>query len=183
MKDEVPFNPVLIPTMTLPVNEPPAAPAEPTTTRRRTRPRPVLPRASRNGSLRRALTVPASEPSPAQPEVESPRRKASSRRSARTTWTRRALDPKRSALRFARKVTRKAKVSWKRVKAGITSRLANLDQAKLKQVLIGCGVAAAVATAVVLVAKLTPLIVAMLALLGLGAVLQMWGRLRTLHPA
>jgi hypothetical protein len=183
MKDEVPFNPVLIPTMTLPVNEPPAAPTEPKTARPKTKPRPVLPRASRNGTLRRALTIPASEPSPAQPEAESPRRKASSRRSARTVRTRWALDPKRSALRFARKVTRKAKVSWKRVKAGITARLANLDQTKLKKVLIGCGVAAAVATAIVVVAKLTPLIVALLALLGLGAVLQMWGRLRTLQPA
>ena len=183
MKDETPFNPIVIPDLNLSSGEPPAAPAEPTPARRKTKPRPVLPRTSRNVALRRALTVPASEPRPAQTEVELPRRKASSRRSARTTWTRRALDPKRSALRFARKVTRKAKVSWKRVKAGITARLAHLDQARLKKVLIGCGVAAAVATAIVVVAKLTPLIVAMLALLGLGAVLQMWGRLCTLHPA
>ena len=104
-------------------------------------------------------------------------------RASRNGTLRRALHPKRSALRFARKVTREAKVSWKRVKAGITARLAHLDQAKLKKVLVACGVAAAVATAIVVVAKLTPLIVAMLALLGLGAVTQMWGRLRTLQPA
>jgi hypothetical protein len=147
MKQETPFNPIVIPDLNLPSGEPPAAPAKPKPARRRSVARTVLPRASRNGT------------------------------------TRRALDPKRSALRFARKVTRKAKVSWKRIKGGITARLAHLDQAKLKQVLIGCGVAAAVATAIVLVAKLTPLIVAMLALLGLGAVMQMWSRLRTLQPA
>ena len=138
MKDEVPFNPVLLPDMSLPVNDTP----------------------------------------PVQPEVKSPRRKAAPRKSPGTTKTRRALDPKRSAIRFARKISRKTKASWKRIKGGISARLANLDRQQLKKVLLACGIAAAAVAAILLLVKLTPLIIALLAVLGLGVVLQLWERLR-----
>lgn len=138
MKEETPFNPIVIPDLAIPPSEPKIVKLETNGTRRKTTPR---------------------------------------RKSGKTTH-RRVLDPKQQAIRIARKVSRKAKTSWKRIKGGITSRLAHLDQAKLKKVLIACGVAAAVAAAICVLVKLTPLVVALLALLGLGAVIQMWERLR-----
>ena len=62
------------------------------------------------------------------------------------------------------------------------ARFAHLDRDKLKQALIACGVAAAIATTVVMLVKLTPLVVALLALLGLGAVLRILERVRNLSP-
>ena len=88
-----------------------------------------------------------------------------------------------TSVRFPQDSVGKRGVSWKRIKGGINSRLAHLDREKLKKVLIACGVAAAVATAICVLVKLTPLIITLLALLGLGAVLQMWGRLQTMRPA
>jgi hypothetical protein len=143
MKEETPFNPIVIPDLAIPPTESKVVKLETNGTRRKTKPR---------------------------------------RKSGKTT-NRRALDPKQQAIRIARKVSRKARRLTQRIKGGITSRLAHLDQAKLKKVLIACGVAAAVATAICILVKLTPLIVALLALLGLGAVLQMWERLRTRMPA
>jgi hypothetical protein len=129
------------------------------------------------------LAIPASEPQAAQPEFKASRKKAAPRKSTRTAKTRRVLDIPRTTVRFTAKIRRRARRLTQRIKGGITSRLANLDQAKLKKVLIACGVAAAVATAICVLVKLTPLIVALLALLGLGAVIQMWERLRTRMPA
>jgi hypothetical protein len=143
MKEETPFNPIVIPDLAIPPSEPNIVKLATAATSRKTKPR---------------------------------------RKSGKTTH-RRALDPKQQAIRIARKVSRKARRLTQRIKGGITSRLANLDQAKLKKVLIACGVAAAVATAICVLVKLTPLIVALLALLGLGAVIQMWERLRTRMPA
>lgn len=143
MKEETPFNPIVIPDLALPPSEPKIVKLETNATRRKTTPR----------------------------------------RKSRKSTHRRALDPKQQAIRIARKVSRKAKTSWNRIKGGINSRLAHLDREKLKKVLIACGVAAAVATAICVLVKLTPLIVALLALLGLGAVIQMWERLRTRMPA
>ena len=144
MKEETPFNPIVIPDLAIPTTESKVVKLETNGTRRKTTPR---------------------------------------RKSGKATAHRRALDPKQQAIRLARKVSRKAKTSWKRIKGGINARLAHLDREKLKKVLIACGVAAAVATAICVLVKLTPLIVALLALLGLGAVLQMWERLRTRMPA
>lgn len=144
MKEETPFNPIVIPDLAIPPSEPRIVKLETKATRRRTTPR---------------------------------------RKSGKATANCRALDPKQQAIRIARKVSRKAKTSWNRIKGGINSRLAHLDREKLKKVLIACGVAAAVATAICVLVKLTPLIVALLALLGLGAVIQMWDRLRTRMPA
>lgn len=129
------------------------------------------------------LAIPPSESKIVKLETNGTRRKTTPRRKSGKTIHRRALDPKQQAIRIARKVSRKAKTSWNRIKGGINSRLAHLDREKLKKVLIACGVAAAVATAICILVKLTPLIVALLALLGLGAVLQMWERLRTRMPA
>lgn len=129
------------------------------------------------------LAIPPSEPKIVKLETNGTRRKTTPRHKSGKTIHRRALDPNQQAIRIARKVSRKAKTSWKRIKGGINSRLAHLDREKLKKVLIACGIAVAVATAICILVKLTPLIVALLAFLGLGAVLQMWERLRTRMPA
>ena len=129
------------------------------------------------------LAIPASEPQAAKPEIKASRKKTAPRKPTRTAKTRRVLDVPHTTVRFTAKIRRQARRLSQRIKGGITSRLAHLDRDKLKKVLIGCDVAAAVATAIVVLAKLTPLIITLLALLGLGAVLQMWGRLRTMHPA
>ena len=85
--------------------------------------------------------------------------------------------------RYIDALRRQARRLSQRIKGGITSRLAHLDPEKLKKVLIACGVTVAAAAVICLLVKLTPLIVALLAVLGLGVVLQMWNRLRTRMPA
>jgi hypothetical protein len=85
-------------------------------------------------------------------------------------------------VRFASKVQKRARRLTQRIKVGLAARFAHLDRDKLKKALIACGIAAAVATGIVVMAKITPLLVALLALLGLGAVLQMWDRLRSRMP-
>lgn len=144
MKEETPFNPIVIPDLALPPTEPKIVKQATAAASRKTRPR---------------------------------------RKSGNATPRRRALDPKQQAIRLARKVSRKAKTSWKQIKGGINSRLAHLDREKLKKVLLACGIAAAAVAAICILVKLTPLIIAMLAVLGLGVVIQTWDRLRPMRPA
>jgi Flp pilus assembly protein TadB len=107
---------------------------------------------------------------------------ATSRKHKRTTATKRSSNVRRSAVRFASKVQKRARRLTQRIKLGLAARFAHLDRGKLKKALIACGIAAAIATGIVVMAKITPLLVALLALLGLGAVLQMWDRLRSRMP-
>ena len=129
------------------------------------------------------LAIPASEPQVAKPEIKASRKKTAPRKPTRTAKTRRVLDVPHSAVRFTARIRRKARRLTQRIKGGITSRLAHLDRDKLKEVLIGCGVAVAAAVAICLLVKLTPLVITILAVVGLGAVIQMWERLRTRIPA
>lgn len=129
------------------------------------------------------LAIPASEPQAAKPEVKSPRKKSTPHKPIRTTRTRRVLDVPKKAIRITAKIRRQARRLSQRIKGGISSRLANLDREKLKKVLIACGVTVAAAAVICLLVKLTPLIVALLAVLGLGTVLHMWDRLRQRMPA
>jgi Flp pilus assembly protein TadB len=144
MKEEQPFNPIVISDLALPPTDSKIVKLETNATRRKTMPR---------------------------------------RKSGKATPRHRALDPKQQAIRLARKVSRKAKTSWKRIKGGINSRLAHLDREKLRKVLLACGIAAAAVAAICILVKLTPLIIAMLAVLGLGVVIQTWDRLRPMRPA
>ena len=65
-----------------------------------------------------------------------------------------------------------------RIKARLAAKIAAIDREKLRQVLLACGIAATVVTAVVLMVKLMPVITTILALLGLGLALQLWDRMR-----
>ncbi len=143
MKEETPFNPIVIPDLAIPTNEPQVA----------------------------------------KPELKASRKKPTPRKPVRTARTRRVLDVPKKAVRITARIRRQARRLSQRIKGGISSRLANLDREKLKQVLIACGVVVAAAVAICLLVKLTPLIVALLAVLGLGVVLQMWDRLRQRMPA
>ena len=127
------------------------------------------------------LALPGSEAQPAKPEIKAPRKQAAARKAPRTASTRQALDLTQSSARFVVKVHRKAKASWQRIKGGIATRLARLDREKLKRVLLACGIAGTVAVLIIAVAKLTPLVVALLALIGLEALLRMWDRLRVVR--
>ena len=118
-----------------------------------------------------------------QPGLAIPvRKRTKSRKQSRTAKKKRGFNARHSAVRFTTKVRRKVRILSQRIRDGLTARFAHLDRDKLKQALIACGIAAAVATVIVVLVKVTPLIVALLALLGLGAVLQMWDRLRSRMP-
>lgn len=129
------------------------------------------------------LGIPASEPQAPKPKVTVSRKKSTPRKPARTARIRRVLDVPPAAIRFTTKIRRKVRRLSKRIKGGITSRLANLDREKLRKVLIACGVTVAAAAAICLLVKLTPLLITLLAVLGLGALLQTWDRLRQRMPA
>ena len=132
------------------------------------------------------LNLQSTEPIVAKSASKKPtRRKAASGkatcRTSRIRTTRRVLDPKASAIRFARKVSRKAKTSWKRIKGGLHARLSHLDREQLKEVLLACGLAVVTVVAILTLVKLTPVVIAILAAVGLGAVIQMWDRVRVMR--
>lgn len=129
------------------------------------------------------LALPISAPQVPQPKVTVSRKKPAPRKPTRPARKRRVLEVPPAAIRFTAKVRRQVRRLSKRIKGGITSRLAHLDREKLRKVLIACGVAVAAAAVICILVKLTPLIVALLAVLGLGALLQTWDRLRQRMPA
>ena len=69
---------------------------------------------------------------------------------------------------------------WNRIKGRLAAKVAQVDQEKLHEVLLGCGVAVGIVASVVLALKLLPLAVLILAILGLGLALRFWERLRYL---
>lgn len=78
---------------------------------------------------------------------------------------------------FARKVRRKAKRSWQRIRKDLEARLNRLDAEQLKRVLAACGVAATAAMVILALAKHTALVVVLLAVLGALVLLKLWDRL------
>jgi hypothetical protein len=79
---------------------------------------------------------------------------------------------------MARKARWKARVLTRKIKAGLNARLSRLDPEKLKRVLVACGIAASTALVIIALSKLTPLLILLLAILGLGVVLELAARLR-----
>jgi hypothetical protein len=129
------------------------------------------------------LKLPRTESPSTKPKIKTSRTKSVSRKSIRPAKIRRVLDVPPAAIRFTTKIRRQARRLSQRIKGGITSRLAHLDREKLRKVLIACGVTVAAAAAICLLVKLTPLLITLLAVLGLGALLQTWDRLRQRMPA
>lgn len=125
------------------------------------------------------LNLPTAKPTSPKPKIKSTRRKLGARKTSRVA---RARAP-RTVVRFTTRIRRQVRQLTQRIRGGITARLAHLDHDKLKKVLISCGVAAAIAVTIVVLVKLTPLLVTLLALLGVGAVLQLWDRLRSRVPS
>lgn len=130
-----------------------------------------------------AAAVPPSEPRVAKPAVKATRapRLKGLRRTARKARPRRALDPKQQAIHLARKISRKARTSWRRIKGGLHARLSHLDREQLKEVLLACGLAVVTVVAILTLVKLTPVIIAILAVVGLGVAIQMWDRVRVMR--
>ena len=120
------------------------------------------------------------EPQPPKPKAKSPRKQSAPPKSSRPTKPRRPLTVPPAAERFAAQVRRKTEASWQKIKLGIATRLARMDREKLKRVLLACGITGTVAVLIIALAKLTPLLIALLAFIGLEALLRMWDRLRAL---
>jgi Flp pilus assembly protein TadB len=104
------------------------------------------------------------------PETErSPKRKAK----RKSTKTRQSGGP----------ATRAAREShWRRIKGRLAAKIAQLDKEKFQEVLLGCGVAVGIVASVVLAIKLMPLATLILAFLGLGIALRLWGLLPLPRP-
>ena len=77
-----------------------------------------------------------------------------------------------------RRTKRKLSVSF--LKARLQARLGRLDNARLKQVLIACGIAAALVVAIFVLIKSIPVGLAILAIVGLGVVVRFLEELRHL---
>jgi hypothetical protein len=99
--------------------------------------------------------------------------------------------PERPRMPNAGKRSRKTKQAgsdedesrWNRVKDRFVAKVAAMDKDKLKAVLVTCGVAVGVAAAVIAAIKLMPVTVLILAILGVGAALRFWDKLRYFpHP-
>jgi hypothetical protein len=123
------------------------------------------------------LNIPVDESQTVTMKNKSSPRKTAKGRASPTNRARRGIDPKTRTLRFARKMSRKANTSWKRIKSDLQTRLARLDTEQLKRVLAACGVAATAALIIIALAKHAALIVVLLAVLGALVVLNIWNRL------
>lgn len=126
------------------------------------------------------LNIPATDAKVRQPKARAPQRKTKTRTSSSSPKARRVPGAKASAARFARKATRKAKTSWRRVKRDLRVRLARLDAEQLKRILLACGVAATAALIIIALAKHVALVIVLLTVLGALVVLKLWHRILTL---
>ena len=136
----------------------------------------------KEATLFNPLTLPdlaRPEPQPPKPKVKSPRKQSAPPKSSRPTKPRRLLTVP-PAERFAAQIRRKTEASWQKIKLGIATRLARMDREQLNRVLLACGITGTVAVLIIALAKLTPLLIALLAFIGLEALLRMWDRLRAL---
>ena len=94
--------------------------------------------------------------------------------------------PKRNAKKKSTRSKRSASAAcpadsesrWHRIKGRLAAKVALVDKEKLRAVLLACGVAAGIVAAVIIAVKLLPVAAVLLAVLGLGAALQVWDRLR-----
>ena len=100
-----------------------------------------------------------------------------------TEFTAGAEKTKRKSSRSGKQATgprarKKSKMSWQNMKEKINAKLGGLDKAKLKAALTACGLAAGIVAAVVIAAKLIPVAILLLALVGVATVIAIWDRLR-----
>jgi len=68
-----------------------------------------------------------------------------------------------------------AQSRWQRIKSRFNARFSQMDPETLKRILTAAGVAAGVVIAIIIAIKVTPIALVLLALLGLGLVLRLWG--------
>jgi len=69
---------------------------------------------------------------------------------------------------------------WNRIKGRLAAKVAQVDEARLKAALLGCGVAVGIVVSAVIAIKLMPLAVLILGILGLAVVLRLFEWMRYL---
>ena len=67
---------------------------------------------------------------------------------------------------------------WQRIKGKFAARIAQLDPETLRSVLLACGVAVGIVAAVLLLVKMVPTALVLLALLGVALIIAIWDRIR-----
>jgi len=69
---------------------------------------------------------------------------------------------------------------WHRIKGRLATKVAQVDKEKLREVALGCGVAAGIVAAAILVLKTVPLSVLILGIFGIAVAIRIWKSLQFL---
>ncbi len=67
---------------------------------------------------------------------------------------------------------------WERIKGKFAARIAQIDPETLRSVLLACGIAVGIVATVLLLVKMMPTALVLLALLGVALVIAIWDRIR-----
>src|SRR5690349_196523 len=67
---------------------------------------------------------------------------------------------------------------WERIKAKFAEKIAQIEPETLRSVLLACGIAAGLVAAILLLVKMVPVGICLLALLGVGLLIAIWDRIR-----
>ena len=67
---------------------------------------------------------------------------------------------------------------WERIKGEFAARIAQIDPETLRSVLLACGIAVGIVATVLLLVKMLPTALVLLALLGVALVIAIWDRIR-----
>lgn len=124
------------------------------------------------------ITIPdglllSEETSPAQPPAPAPGA-AQTKKPPRRRSRRKSKGPATPCIETADTTSWS---SWQRIKGHLNARMAQMDPGTLKRILTAAGVSAGVILAIMIAIKLTPIGLALLAILGLAFVLRLWDRL------
>lgn len=77
----------------------------------------------------------------------------------------------------------KAKASWERLQRELAEHLARLNAERLKEALLACGIGTGVALLIIVLAKVLPIAIVLLALVGVSLTCQLWQQVRIKGPA
>ena len=67
---------------------------------------------------------------------------------------------------------------WERIKGKFAARIAQIDPETLRSVLLACGIAVGIVATVLLLVKMLPTALVLLALLGVALIIAIWDRIR-----
>lgn len=100
-----------------------------------------------------------------------------------TPQAKKAPGPRRNARRRTRTRgidadTASQQSRWQRIKGKFAERIAQIDPETLRSVLLACGVAVGIVATVLLLVKMLPTALVLLALLGVALIIAIWDRIR-----